>query len=215
MPLPPSIALNNGDPSDLTNAQNVPIAGTREIGAAEFCQETYALHEIEACDSLTWVNGITYYTSVNSVVDTIINAAGCDSIVTLNLVIHHPDNVTDIRIACDSFAWINGITYYESINNVTDTLTNQYGCDSIVTLNLTIVNQSIDHQEACDSFTWIDGITYYVSTQSPTWVLTSSLGCDSTVTLDLTIKSSTSGTAIITACDSYTWIDGDRVYHIQ
>lgn len=208
MPLPPSIALNNGDPSDLTNAQNVPIAGTREIGAAEFCQETYALHEIEACDSLTWVNGITYYTSVNSVVDTIVNAAGCDSIVTLNLVIHHPDNVTDIRIACDSFTWSNGITYYESITNVTDTLTNQSGCDSIVTLNLTIVNQSIDHQEACDSLTWIDGITYYVSTQSPTWVLTSSLGCDSTVTLDLTIKSSTSGTAIITACDSYTWIDG-------
>ena len=32
---------------------------------------------------------------------------------------------------------------------------------------------------------------------------------DSTVTLDLTITNSNTGTDVQTACDSYTWIDGN------
>ena len=35
------------------------------------------------------------------------------------------------------------------------------GCDSLVTLNLTITNATgTDTQTACDSLVWIDGITY-------------------------------------------------------
>ncbi len=35
MPGPCSIAINTGNPADLTNAQNAPILGIRDIGAAE------------------------------------------------------------------------------------------------------------------------------------------------------------------------------------
>ena len=52
----------------------------------------------------------------------------------------------DIQQACFSYTWIDGVTYSESTNTPSITLTNQYGCDSIVQLNLTIdtVNTSIE-----------------------------------------------------------------------
>ena len=90
-------------------------------------------------------------------------------------------------------------------------LTNAAGCDSTVTLDLTINNSTTgtDVITACDSYTWIDGNTYTASNNTATFVLTNAAGCDSTVTLDLTINNSTAGTDVITACDSYTWIDGN------
>ena len=40
--------------------------------------------------------------------------------------------------ACDSYTWIDGNTYATSNNTATYTLANTLGCDSIVTLDLTI-----------------------------------------------------------------------------
>jgi uncharacterized delta-60 repeat protein len=47
---------------------------------------------------------------------------------------------TDVQTTCDSITWIDGNTYTSSTNTPTFTLTNSIGCDSIVTLNLTINN---------------------------------------------------------------------------
>ena len=47
---------------------------------------------------------------------------------------------TDNHIACDSFTWIDGVTYTSNNNSAIYTLVgaNAAGCDSIVTLNLTV-----------------------------------------------------------------------------
>lgn len=49
-----------------------------------------------------------------------------------------PTTGTDVITACDSYNWIDGNTYTSSNNTATHTLTNAAGCDSVVTLNLTI-----------------------------------------------------------------------------
>lgn len=46
--------------------------------------------------------------------------------------------VYDVQNACNSYTWIDGNTYNSSNNSATYTLTNAEGCDSVVTLNLTI-----------------------------------------------------------------------------
>ncbi|MCC6251558.1 MAG: T9SS type A sorting domain-containing protein [Bacteroidia bacterium] len=53
-----------------------------------------------------------------------------------------PTTGTDTQTACGSYTWINGVTYTANNNTATHTLTNAAGCDSVVTLNLTI--QSVD-----------------------------------------------------------------------
>ncbi len=167
-----------------------------------------------ACDSFTWINGITYYSSTNIPTWTLTNMTGCDSIITLNLTIRTIDSVTTIQTACHSFTWIDGITYYSSTNIPTWTLANMVGCDSVVTLNLIIkpIDSVSVFETACNSFTWMDGITYYASTNIPTWTLTNIADCDSVITLNLTIKPIDSVTVLETACDSFTWIDGITYY---
>jgi concanavalin A-like lectin/glucanase superfamily protein/lamin tail-like protein/PA domain-containing protein/type IX secretion system substrate protein len=46
--------------------------------------------------------------------------------------------VTDTRSVCDSLLWIDGLTYYTDNNTATFTYVNGSGCDSVVTLDLTI-----------------------------------------------------------------------------
>jgi hypothetical protein len=163
-----------------------------------------------ACDSYTWIDGMTYTTSNNSATSILMNTEGCDSTVTLDLTITNSTTGTDTQTACDSYTWIDGNTYTTSNNSATWILMNAEGCDSTVTLGLTITNSNTgtDTQTACDSYTWIDGITYTTSNNSATSILMNTEGCDSTVTLDLTITNSNTGTDTQTACDSYTWIDG-------
>ena len=49
-----------------------------------------------------------------------------------------PNATNDVINSCISYTWINGTTYYEDNNSATLTLTNMLGCDSVVTLDLTI-----------------------------------------------------------------------------
>jgi hypothetical protein len=160
-----------------------------------------------ACDLFTWIDGITYTSSTNNPTFTLTNAAGCDSVITLNLTINYSNTGTDVQVACDSFTWIDGVTYTSSTNTPTFTITNAAGCDSTVTLNLTINNSSTgtDVQIACNSFTWIDGITYTSSTTTPTFTLTNAAGCDSIVTLNLTINDNIADVTDVSECSSYTW----------
>ena len=68
---------------------------------------------------------------------------------------------------------------------------------------------TIDTIISCDSYIWIDGNTYTTHNTTATDTLISHQGCDSIVLLNLTLNSSTITHDTITACDSYTWIDGN------
>ena len=199
---------NNSATYTLTNAAGCDSVVTLNLTISSIISGTDV---ITACDSYTWIDGNTYTASNNTATHTLTNAAGCDSVVTLNLTINSPATGTDIQTACNSYTWIDGVTYTSSNSSATYTLTNAAGCDSVVTLNLTINSPATgtDIQTACNSYTWIDGVTYTSSNNSATYTLTNAAGCDSVVTLNLTINSPATGTDIQTACNSYTWIDGN------
>ncbi len=173
-------------------------------------ESTFGTDTLEACDTYTWTNGTTYTSSNTTAKDTLENAAGCDSIVTLNLTILESTSYTDNQIACDTFTWINGVTYTASNSTAKDTLENAVGCDSIVTLNLTILETttSIDTQYACESYTWTNGVTYTSSNSTAKDTLDNAAGCDSIVTLNLLLNQPTYTTDNHEACDSFTWING-------
>ena len=105
--------------------------------------------------------------------------------------------------ACSSYLW-HGTTYTES-GNYTITVPQSNGCDSVLTLHLTINHPQAENIEvtACSSYEW-DGQTY---TESGTYdkTFTASNGCDSVVTLHLTINHPQTGLVEVTACDSYEW----------
>ena len=127
----------------------------------------------------------------------------------------------DSLSTCGPYTWIDGNTYSSSNNTATYTLTNSAGCDSVVTLNLTINNSSsgTDTLSTCGPYTWIDGNTYSSSNNTATYTLTNSAGCDSVVTLNLIINNVDATTYIngitIWANNTnalYQWIDCDNFY---
>ncbi|MCT4580858.1 MAG: FG-GAP-like repeat-containing protein, partial [Flavobacteriales bacterium] len=201
--------INTLDGETMNSSATTPVPiGTFTCGTT--CIGTTGLDIQSACGSYTWIDGNTYTTSNSTATHTLTNAAGCDSIITLNLTINNTTTATDIQSACGSFTWIDGNTYTTSNNTATHTLTNAAGCDSIITLNLTINNTTTatDIQSACGSFTWIDGNTFTTSNNTATHTLTNAAGCDSIITLNLTINNTTA-TDIQSACGSFTWIDGN------
>jgi hypothetical protein len=120
--------------------------------------------------------------------DTLSNINGCDSLITLNLTVATPAGSTIQANSCSTTGYdFKGATLFQS-GTYKDTLTNLQGCDSIVSLQLTILNPSATNisRTICmgDSFIFnqtaltADGV--YVDT------LINSFGCDSIVTLGLT-----------------------------
>ena len=146
-----------------------------------------------------------FNTSMSVFYDTIrtVNANGCDSIVTLHLVVNNNADSAIYRTACDSFVW----------NDSTYTATGEYiqhfetihGCDSIVTLHLSISHSSTSEFSAssCENYTWNNQT--YTQSGSYTQVFENAVGCDSTVTLNLTIYNPVHTAVTQLACESYTW----------
>ena len=163
------------------------------------------------CSPYMWIDGNTYTSNEFSATHTFTNINGCDSVVTLNLTIGSPNTGTDVQNQCGPYLWIDGNTYTSNEFSATHTLTNMDGCDSVVTLNLTIgsPNSGTDVQTSCGPYMWIDGNTYTSDEFSATHTLTNMNGCDSVVTLNLTISNPTSSTDILTSCAPYLWIDGN------
>ena len=193
--------------SNLTSNGNIDCFAQK----LDQCITSTKVDSLNTCGPYTWIDGNTYSSSNNTATCTLTNSAGCDSVVTLNLTINNSSSGTDTLSTCGPYTWIDGNTYSSSNNTATCTLTNSAGCDSVVTLNLTINNSSsgTDTLSTCGPYTWIDGNTYSSSNNTATCTLTNSAGCDSVVTLNLTINNSSSGTDTLSTCGPYTWIDGN------
>ena len=110
-------------------------------------------------------------------------------VITEPVNITEPDVLTgtDVQTACNSFTWIDGVTYTASNNIAQFTLTNAAGCDSVVALDLTINLNTAENIEVsgCDVVT-LNGVDYTVS-GTYTQNLQNIAGCDSTLTIVATV----------------------------
>lgn len=157
---------------------------------------------VTACDSYTWSDNGNTYSSSGTYTAVLTNAGGCDSVITLNLTINTSSTGSESITACDSYTWPStGLTYSTS-GAYTDTLLNANGCDSIVTLNLTINNSNTGTESitTCDSYTWAANGQTYTASGAYTATLTNAAGCDSVVTLNLFLNNSTGSTLLVSIC---------------
>jgi hypothetical protein len=100
--------------------------------------------QITSCDSYTWIDGITYTANNSTATFVLENAGGCDSTVTLDLTITSSSVGVETVTTCEPFTWINGVTYQASTTTAQYMLQNAEGCDSLVTLNLTVLNPTLN-----------------------------------------------------------------------
>ena len=115
-------------------------------------------------------------------------------------------------VACDSFQW-NNETFFES-GNYERTLHSQLGCDSVVTLQLTINRSKVTHIDTtvCDVFVW-NSQSYETSGDYQQSFITTQQ-CDSTVYVHLTVKKSTIGEDHIHLCSNELPYNYNNLYEI-
>ena len=162
-----------------------------------------------ACDSFDWYEHTGLTQSCDNLTHTFVNSAGCDSIVTLHLTVNYTNYGDTNAVACDSFDWYEHTNITQSCDNLTHTFTNAAGCDSIVTLHLTVnyTTYGDTNAVACDSFDWYEHTNITQSCENLTHTFTNAAGCDSIVTLHLTVNYTTYGDTNAVACDSFDWYE--------
>lgn len=173
--------------------------GAYSLNVEQIESPTAIIDAQTACDSLLW-NGTTYTTSGQY--DWLgTDANGCDSLVTLDLTISNATVGTDVITACDSLTWVDGITYYASINTPTFTLVNSLGCDSTLTLDLTIIPNAAPIADS----TSLPDVTDECSVASIT-APTATDACSGVITgtPDVTFPITAQGTTVVT----WTFDDG-------
>lgn len=104
----------------------------------ETCVESGSQNVTSCGNYLCPLNNTTYTSSGSYTIYQQTNSA-CDSLITLNLTIQGAVYGTDVQAACGSYVWpLNGQIYTLS-GQYADTIPSAAGCDSIVTLDLTII----------------------------------------------------------------------------
>ncbi len=177
-----------------------------------------------SCLSYLWPANNTTYSSSGIYYATLTNSFGCDSVIQLDLTINTGSTTVFAVQECDSYTWpLNGITYTSS-GSFTEVVPNQFGCDSVVHLTLTLGASNMDTvsvTECGSQYSWgLNGQTYTQSGLYNTVVLNTQ-GCDSTVILDLTLQNFDPGITVVndTTLESdfngngtYQWVDCDQNY---
>lgn len=150
---------------------------------------TNATQNIQICQGSSYSIGSNTYTSSGTYTDILVNAAGCDSIVTTNLSVVSNINQSLSYALCPGESVTVGTSTYSSPGVYTDVLPSNGGCDSTITTTITALQTSTSNQtvEICQGSSYSVGSSTYTSTGIYTDVLTNVSGCDSTVTTDLTV----------------------------
>ncbi|MCR4664168.1 MAG: hypothetical protein K5660_02240, partial [Paludibacteraceae bacterium] len=165
------------------------------------------------CSEYIWSeNGKNYTESGNDTIFLRSYDDKLDSIVVLHLTIDYPKTGVDTTAsACSSFVWYG--TEYTTSGDYTKDLRSAAGCDSTVTLHLTIHEPNVTHETvtACEQYEWY-GEPLTVSGDYKHTLPENANGCVDTIVLHLTIATPPAivnlGTKTIAIGNAYTVFAG-------
>lgn len=162
----------------------------------------------DICSGSTYFfNGINQ-SITGTYLDTVINSTGCDSTITLNLTVVPNSTYTINQSICTGQSYLfNGISR-NTTGTYLDTLINYTGCDSILTLNLTVnaFSSGAINRTICAGQSYLFNGINRTSTGTYIDTLPISLGCDSILTLYLTVVPTSTASLNISICNGQTYL---------
>ena len=139
-----------------------------------------------------------------------INGNGSDTLF-FQVTVHPPAQPSTITIeTCDRYSIPGGHYTWTNSGIYNDTIVNPTGCDSIITINLTILNSNVS---VIDTFA-----CNYISPGGHSWITSGTyidtipnfIGCDSVITVHLNSNSSSSYS--VSSCLSYISPSGNYIW---
>ena len=210
--------------SIIFNGQSINIAGTYKdtltsIGGCDsIVTLTVSLNSAVTSNSSQSIcqgssiifNGNTI-TTAGTYRDTLLTSQGCDSIIVLTVTVKPTAQMNISQTICQGSSVVFNGNTLTTAGIYKDTLSTSLGCDSIITLTLSVnpVKQATQNPSICQGNTITVGThTYSVSGNYKDTLLTS-LGCDSIVTTNLTVSNTPQSVSI--AADKNPICQGEAV----
>ncbi|MFY8132795.1 MAG: hypothetical protein ACOVOL_06125, partial [Bacteroidia bacterium] len=164
------------------------------------------------CAGSTYAFGGQNLSTTGTYVDSLQTSNGCDSVVTLDLTVNPviSSNITASICAGSTYAF--GGQNLSTTGTYVDSLQTSNGCDSVVTLDLTVnpVISSNITASICAGSTYAFGGQNLSATGTYVDSLQTSTGCDSVVTLDLTVNPVISSNITASICAGSTYAFGGQ-----
>lgn len=216
-PLFGSVAINLGNIVDSSDAQNRPIIGRRDIGAAEYNCNVIQYDTIYSCSPITW-NGSLLVSSGDYQIK-YIRYPLCDSINKTHFIIDTNNSIA--KISCEPFFWYgkqydsSGVFYQPlssaSLCGTTDTLFFTRKFSSLSSLNI----------NTCKTYLSPSGRTLSSSGIYSDTILNFA-GCDSVITINFNITNINTNVSKLLGVNllsnetsgSYQWLDCNNSFSI-
>lgn len=167
---------------------------------------------VRLCSPKSFTLNNKTYNKTNIYSDTLSTAAGCDSIIFINLIIDKPIIKNQKLTLCAPATYAINNNTYTTTGIYTDTLSTADGCDSVVVTNLTINPQKFTtlSKKLCEGQQFIlNNITYNTSgIYNDT--LKTTLGCDSVLEINLTYFKKDTTRTTKTLCENKSIVINNR-----
>lgn len=121
-----------------------------------------ASFELTVCDELESPSGLYTWNETGIYMDTITSVSGCDSVMTFDLTVNFATTYSEELSVCDSMVSPSGLYTWVESGIYTDTIDTDMGCDSILTIDLTIntVNVGVSVVSTIELMADFGGATY-------------------------------------------------------
>jgi len=175
-----------------------------------------------ACNVYTSPSGKFKWTKSATYTDTIPNYMGCDSAITIALKVYPIPQKSITVKACEAYTSPSGKYVWTKSGTYGDKLKNPKGCDTNVTIKLTIYNGSTNsiNVKACSHYTSPSGKYTWNTSGDFTDTIQTVNGCDSILNIKLVLQNSSSIQKVKT-CGSfvspsgkYTWSQSGFYYDV-
>jgi len=148
----------------------------------------------QACSGTGYLFGGVLYFNSGTYTSTLTSASGCDSVVTLQLTIGRDTSVHVSAAVCAPASYVFGSQILSTSGSYTQLVSTSLGCDSFVTLHLTVHPQqtvTVVNQAICSPGSFAFNGQSYSSSGLYSVNLINSMGCDSVVQLNLIVNQPT------------------------
>ncbi len=166
---------------------------------------TYQIMNIVTCNRYLSPSSKYLWTKSGIYNDTVQNINGCDSVITINLGIKKETSASISPGVCYNYSSPSSKYNWTKSGVYMDTVPNIAGCDSVITINLTINKATFEtispivcykYKSPSEKYEWTVNGTYYDT-------IVNFVGCDSILTINLSIKKATSAAISPSVCNKY------------
>ena len=178
-----------------------------------FLKKSFFAQKIVICKGDTLRVGPKSYVSSGSFIDTLVNAVGCDSVVSTALTVSYDSISQNVHVCNTYFYQVGNQSYYKPGIYVAK-FKNRFGCDSIIRTVLTMASDTIIRRKKtlCSGDLYTVGTHTYTKTGIYNDTFKRFNGCDSFVQSTLKFISDTTISQSISICQGDSLKVGKNVY---